>query len=77
MSANTDEIRRQLVESASVKQAFSDALVARIADFAQRSAEAIRRVGKLVFFGNGGSAADAQHLSDTAGYSTIKNSLSS
>lgn len=62
MSANTDEIRRQLGESARVKQAFSDALVARIADFAQRSAEAIRRGGKLVFFGNGGSAADAQHL---------------
>ena len=62
MSANTDEIRRQLVESARVKRAFSDALVARIADFAQRSAEAIRRGGKLVFFGNGGSAADAQHL---------------
>jgi D-sedoheptulose 7-phosphate isomerase len=62
MSANTDEIRRQLVESARVKQAFSDALIARIAEFAQRSASAIRRGGKLVFFGNGGSAADAQHL---------------
>jgi D-sedoheptulose 7-phosphate isomerase len=62
MSSNTDEIRRQLGESARVKQAFSDALVARIAEFAQRSAEAIRRGGKLVFFGNGGSAADAQHL---------------
>jgi len=62
MSANIDEIRRQLTESARVKQAFSDALVARIAEFAQRSASAIRRGGKLVFFGNGGSAADAQHL---------------
>lgn len=62
MSANTDEIRRQLAESARVKQAFSEALVARIAEFAQRSAAAIRRGGKLVFFGNGGSAADAQHL---------------
>jgi D-sedoheptulose 7-phosphate isomerase len=62
MSANTDEIRRQLAESARVKQAFSDALIARIAEFAQRSAAAIRRGGKLVFFGNGGSAADAQHL---------------
>src|SRR5713226_3229473 len=62
MSAYTDEIRRQLTESARVKQAFSDALVARIAEFAQRSAAAIRRGGKLVFFGNGGSAADAQHL---------------
>jgi D-sedoheptulose 7-phosphate isomerase len=62
MSANTEEIRRQLAESARVKQSFSDALVARIAEFAQRSAAAIRRGGKLVFFGNGGSAADAQHL---------------
>ena len=62
MSANTDEIRRQLLESARVKQAFSDALIVRIAEFAQRSASAIRRGGKLVFFGNGGSAADAQHL---------------
>jgi len=62
MSANTDEIRRQLAESAQVKQAFSDALVARIAEFAMRSAAAIRHGGKLVFFGNGGSAADAQHL---------------
>src|ERR1700739_1575104 len=62
MSANTDEIRRQLAESARVKQAFPDALVARIAEFAQRSAAAIRHGGKLVFFGNGGSAADAQHL---------------
>lgn len=62
MSANTDEIRRQLAESVRVKQAFSDALIARIAEFAQRSAAAIRSGGKLVFFGNGGSAADAQHL---------------
>ena len=62
MSAYTEEIRRQLAESARVKQAFSDALVARIAEVAQRSAAAIRRGGKLVFFGNGGSAADAQHL---------------
>jgi D-sedoheptulose 7-phosphate isomerase len=62
MSSYTEEIRRQLAESARVKQAFSDALVARMAEFAQRSAAAIRRGGKLVFFGNGGSAADAQHL---------------
>jgi D-sedoheptulose 7-phosphate isomerase len=62
MSAYTEEIRRQLTESARVTQAFSDTLVARMAEFAQRSAAAIRRGGKLVFFGNGGSAADAQHL---------------
>jgi D-sedoheptulose 7-phosphate isomerase len=58
----TDEIRRQLQESARVKQAFSDPLVERIAQFAQKSAEALRAGGKIVFFGNGGSAADALHL---------------
>jgi len=62
MAAHIEEIRRQLAESARIKQAFSDALVARIAEFAMRSAAAIRHGGKLVFFGNGGSAADAQHL---------------
>src|SRR5260221_7915601 len=62
MASYTEEIRRQLAESARVKQAFSDALIARMAEFAQRSASALRGGGKLVFFGNGGSAADAQHL---------------
>jgi len=62
MSAHLDEIRGQLAESARLKQSLSDALLARIAEFAQRSASAIRRGGKLVLFGNGGSAADAQHL---------------
>jgi D-sedoheptulose 7-phosphate isomerase len=59
---SADEIRRQLEESARVKQAFSDALISRIATFAQKSAAALRAGGKLVFFGNGGSAADAIHL---------------
>ena len=45
-----------------MKQAFSDELVERIAQFAQKSATCLRSGGKLVFFGNGGSAADAQHL---------------
>ncbi len=59
---SADEIRRQLQESARVKQSFSDELIARIAQFAERSATALRAGGKLVFFGNGGSAADAIHL---------------
>ncbi len=57
-----DEIRRQLEESCRVKQSFSAELVNRIAKFAERSAAALRGGGKIVFFGNGGSAADAQHL---------------
>jgi len=62
MAATVEEIRRQLEESASVKRAFSDALLQNILQFSQKSAAALRSGGKIVFFGNGGSAADAQHL---------------
>ena len=62
MTASAEEIRRQLEESARVKQAFSDALIRNILQFAQKCAVALRSGGKVVFFGNGGSAADALHL---------------
>jgi D-sedoheptulose 7-phosphate isomerase len=62
MASSADEIRRQLEESARVKQSFSTELIARIAQFAEKSAAALRTGGKIVFFGNGGSAADALHL---------------
>jgi D-sedoheptulose 7-phosphate isomerase len=62
MGAHIEQIRAQLYESCRVKQSFSDELLARIETFAVRSAEALAAGRKLVFFGNGGSAADAQHL---------------
>ncbi len=62
MGAHLENIREQLRESCRVKQSFSDELLARIEMFAMRSAEALAAGRKLVFFGNGGSAADAQHL---------------
>src|SRR5258705_1270811 len=62
MASHAEEIRRQLAESARVKQSLSDELVERISQFAEKSAAALRAGGKLVFFGNGGSAADALHL---------------
>jgi D-sedoheptulose 7-phosphate isomerase len=62
MATSAEEIRRQLEESARVKQAFSAALVDRILEFAQKCAASLRAGGKVVFFGNGGSAADALHL---------------
>jgi D-sedoheptulose 7-phosphate isomerase len=62
MASHAEEIRRQLEESARVKQGFSNELVGRIAEFAEKSAAALRGGGKIVFFGNGGSAADALHL---------------
>jgi D-sedoheptulose 7-phosphate isomerase len=62
MASPAEEIRRQLEESARVKQGFSSELIGRIAQFAEKSAVALRAGGKIVFFGNGGSAADALHL---------------
>src|SRR5207302_1455671 len=62
MASPAEEIRRQLEESARVKQGFSNELIERIAQFAEKCAAALRAGGKIVFFGNGGSAADAQHL---------------
>jgi D-sedoheptulose 7-phosphate isomerase len=57
-----DEIRAQLQESIRVKESFSDALIGRIGQFAEKSAAALRSGGKIVLFGNGGSAADAIHV---------------
>ena len=62
MALPSEEIRRQLEESARVKQSFSDELIGRIGQFAEKSAASLRGGGKIVFFGNGGSAADALHL---------------
>ena len=62
MAPHAEEIRRQLAESARVKQSISDELVERISQLAENSAAALRAGGKIVFFGNGGSAADALHL---------------
>ncbi len=62
MAGYRQQIRDQLQESCRVKQAFSEELLGRIEQFAVASAEALARGKKLVFFGNGGSAADAQHL---------------
>jgi len=62
MGAHIEQIRAQLSESCRVKQSFSEELLARVETFAVRAAEALAGGRKLVFFGNGGSAADAQHL---------------
>lgn len=62
MGAHIAQIRAELLESCRVKQSFSEELLARVETFAVRAAEALAAGHKLVFFGNGGSAADAQHL---------------
>jgi D-sedoheptulose 7-phosphate isomerase len=62
MGVHLEQIRAQLRESCRVKQSFSDELLGRIETFAVRAGDALAAGRKLVFFGNGGSAADAQHL---------------
>ena len=62
MASSAEEIRRLLEESARVKRSFSDELVGAIARFAEKSAATLRTGGKVIFFGNGGSAADALHV---------------
>src|ERR1700676_4918749 len=62
MASSAEELRRQLEESARVKPSFSSELVGRIGQCAVKGAAPLRAGGKIVFFGNGGSAADALHL---------------
>jgi len=62
IASQVNEIRRLLAESVRVKQNLSGALVEGVSQFAKRCAVSLRSGGKVIFFGNGGSAADAQHL---------------
>lgn len=62
MHSFVQQIRDELRESARVKESFSEELLEKIACCAETCATAIRAGRKIIFFGNGGSAADAQHL---------------
>ena len=61
MSA-TDRIRAHFEESMAVKQASLAVLVAPIAEAAALLATTLRKDGKILSCGNGGSAGDAQHF---------------
>ena len=60
-----DQVRQTLQASAAVKEriAGSPAVVQSIVAAAEAMVQALLRGHKLLFFGNGGSAADAQHIS--------------
>lgn len=62
MSRFRDEIRSQLGETARLLQSLQDDLIASVETLAVQAAAALQQGHKIVFFGNGGSAADAQHL---------------
>jgi len=54
--------RRQIEQSCSVKQNFSAELLERVWCLAERTIAAYRSGNKVLLMGNGGSAADAQHI---------------
>lgn len=55
-------IEDEIAESCRVKQQFSRELKAQIAELAERIASTLVAGGTIYWIGNGGSAADAQHL---------------
>jgi phosphoheptose isomerase len=55
-------VRRHLAESAAVKQRLADVAGAVIVEAAMRLASAVANGGKILLCGNGGSAADCQHI---------------
>jgi D-sedoheptulose 7-phosphate isomerase len=56
------DIRLVADESVALKQRFFDANAGLLVAAGRRMAECLRAGGKILTFGNGGSAADAQHL---------------
>jgi D-sedoheptulose 7-phosphate isomerase len=57
-----DHIKRIANESLETKRAFFDSQSEKVARAAELILESIRKDGKILIFGNGGSAADAQHI---------------
>ena len=57
-----EKIKKALTESAKVKMMMADTMAERIGEVAEALAATIRSGGKAIFCGNGGSAADSQHL---------------
>lgn len=56
------EISINLAQSVMAQQAFAEASADRIIQLVEWTVETFRQGGKLLIFGNGGSAADAQHV---------------
>ena len=63
MKPKLEIIKAQLLESASVKKIMAEQLSEQIAGIAEILINALRNDKKIMWCGNGGSAADSQHLS--------------
>jgi len=57
-----DEIEKQIKDSIEVKEKVIDEFIETINDVANKIVEVYKNNKKILWFGNGGSAADAQHL---------------
>lgn len=62
MNMDIDRIRQVFRESAEVKMALTDEDFKVVLEMAELMVEALTRGGKVLLMGNGGSAADAQHI---------------
>lgn len=64
MGSKVSRIKEVIVESISVKSQIlaNEEMIAMCAEIAEKVADAFRQDKKVLFCGNGGSAADAQHL---------------
>jgi D-sedoheptulose 7-phosphate isomerase len=59
---NLEEIKKALKDSAKINMVMADTMAESIGKVAEALAATIRSGGKAIFCGNGGSAADSQHL---------------
>jgi D-sedoheptulose 7-phosphate isomerase len=59
---DADDIRRIVADSSALKERFFADSSPLLLDVGQRIAESLRAGGRVLAFGNGGSAADAQHF---------------
>jgi D-sedoheptulose 7-phosphate isomerase len=57
-----DKIRDKILEGIQVKEELMRTYISQIIQIANLVIECLKKGGKVIFFGNGGSAADSQHL---------------
>jgi D-sedoheptulose 7-phosphate isomerase len=62
VAAMKTQISTNLIQSITAKQAFAQASIDRIIQLVEWTVAVFRAGGKLIILGNGGSAADAQHM---------------
>jgi D-sedoheptulose 7-phosphate isomerase len=57
-----DGIRDKLLESIQVKEELMHTCISQVVQIVNCVIDCLKKKGKIIFFGNGGSAADSQHL---------------